>query len=102
MPTEREAIRKILRERPDIHQMLLKALAAGKLKSTDDIPETDEEYIVLCGLDHGGVEGSKQGKCGCGAIVWMSPSTQELIKSRKGFPTRVVCVRCAVRGGLET
>lgn len=97
MPSEREAIRKILRERPDLHAVLAKAIAEGRLKSADEIPETDEEIIFVCGPDHGGVEGSKQVKCACGAKVWMSPSTQELMKSRKGFPMRIMCNLCVMK-----
>lgn len=99
---EREAIRKLLRERPDIHSALRRAMDEGRLKSADDMPEEGEMFIFCCGPDHGGVEGSKQVKCECGAAVWMSPSTQELMKSRKAFPARIVCVSCAMKGGLET
>lgn len=101
MPTEREAFRKILREKPELHRALAKALDEGRLKGADQIPEEGEEFIFVCGPDHGGVEGSKQVKCECGAAVWMSPSTQELLESRKAFPTRVICIWCAMKGGLE-
>lgn len=96
MPTEREAIRKILREHPDFHRRLQKAIADGKLKSTDDL-ETGEGCIFVCGPDHGGVEGSKQVKCECGAAVWMSPSTQLVLKEREAFPTRILCPACVMK-----
>jgi hypothetical protein len=101
MPTEREAIRKILRERPELHAALRKAIEEGRLKSTDDMPD-DEEIIIICGPDHGGIEGSKQVQCECGALVWMSPSTQEAWKARQAFPTRILCLPCVMKEGKET
>lgn len=97
MPTEREAIRKVLQERPELHAALKEAIEEGRLKSTDELPEEGEEFVFVCGPDHGGVEGTKQVKCECGVAVWMSPSTQEAWKSRQAFPTRVVCTDCAMK-----
>jgi hypothetical protein len=93
MPTEREAIRKLLRERPEHHAALRKAIEEGRLKSTDEIPN-DEEIVIICGPDHGGVEGSKQVQCGCGELVWLSPSTQALLIERGRYPTRIICMSC--------
>jgi hypothetical protein len=101
MSSEREAMRKILRENPELCDALAKALYEGRLTSIEDMPEEGEEFIFVCGPDHGGVEGSKQVKCGCGAKVWMSPSTQEAWKSRQAFPTRIVCPICVMRGVKE-
>ena len=97
MPTEREAIRKILRERPGLHRALAKAIEEGRLTSTADMPEEGEEFVFVCGPDHGGVEGSKQVKCECGAAVWMSPSTQLVLKEREAFPTRILCPVCVMK-----
>ena len=102
MPTEREAIRKLLRERPELHTALREAIEEGRLKSTDELPKEGKEFVFVCGPDHGGVEGSKQVKCECGAAVWMSPSTQEAWKERQAFPTRVMCLECAMKYGKET
>ena len=102
MPTEREAIRKLLRERPELHTALREAIEEGRLKSTDELPKEGKEFVFVCGSDHGGVEGSKQVKCECGAAVWMSPSTQEVWKERQAFPTRVMCLECAMKYGKET
>jgi len=93
MATEREAIRKILRERPELHAALKKAVEEGRLKSTDEMPD-DEEIVIICGPDHGGVEGSKQVQCGCGEPVWMSPSTQEALIERGRYPSRIICMSC--------
>jgi hypothetical protein len=101
MPSERERVRAFLDAHPEWAEFLSEKAKAGKLMAAEDIAPSDE-LIVVVSNNPAEITGSKQVKCGCGAIVWMSPSTQELIRSRKGFPTRVVCVRCAVRGGLET
>lgn len=95
MPTEREAIREMLRRRPDLHAKLKRAIEEGRITSTDEIPE-GEPYTIVCGPDHGGVEGSKQVQCACGAKVWMSPSTQDLIKSRERLPTLIKCISCVM------
>jgi hypothetical protein len=96
MPTEREALRKIFRERPELHAALRKAIEDGRLKDASEV-DPNEEFTIVCGPDHGGVEGSKQAKCACGALVWMSPSTQELLKSREGLPTLIKCITCVMK-----
>jgi hypothetical protein len=97
MPTEIEALRKILKARPDLHRALAKAAQEGRLKSWSDEmteAEKEEEMIIVCGPDHGGVEGSKQVQCGCGELVWLSPSTQAMLIERGRYPSRVICMSC--------
>jgi hypothetical protein len=93
---EREAVRKALRENPVAYRILKKAVDEGKLKSTDDLPETEEEAVFICGPDHGGIDGSKQAQCACGNLVWLSPSSQEVITRRGDAPIRIICMRCAI------
>jgi hypothetical protein len=96
MPTEREALRKIFRARPDLHAALVRAVEQGRLKSWGEMSETEkeEEMIIVCGPDHGGVEGSKQVQCGCGETVWLSPSTQAMLIERGRYPSRIICMSC--------
>lgn len=96
---ERDAIRQLLRERPELCEYLAKAVAEGKLKSTDDLPGTEEEVYFVVGPDHGGIEGSKQVQCACGNLGWLSPSTQEVITRRGAAPMRIMCLRCAITVG---
>lgn len=92
--TEREAIRKMLDARPDVAQMLRSMVASGQMVGYDSLPNIDcEQLIVLCGTDHGGIEGSKQLRCGCGVAIWMGPSTQEMI-ARRTKPVTVLCSSC--------
>lgn len=101
MPTEREAFRKMLRENPELRTALTKAVEEGRLKDINEV-DPNGAFVIVCGPDHCGIEGSKQVKCECGAAIWMSPSTQEILKEREQLPTRVLCYTCATRGDLET
>jgi hypothetical protein len=96
MTTEIEAFRKIMRENPKLKAALGRAIETGRLKDASEVPP-EEEMAIVVGPDHGGVEGSKQAKCACGAVGWLSPSSQELLEARKGFPTRIVCVSCVMK-----
>jgi hypothetical protein len=93
MPTEREVIQRLLRERPELHKILLRALDVGTLTFAESMDD-DEEPVVVCNTKHGGIDGAKQVKCACGELVWMSPTMQGLIKQRKGSPARVICPAC--------
>jgi hypothetical protein len=79
---ERAAIRKWLKENPETAAEVRDLIETGKLVSLDD-PAADEVVTIICGQDHGGIDGSVQRGCAeCGAIVWMSPSMQEAIAKR--------------------
>lgn len=93
---ERKAFRRWMNENPERAAQLKKLFEKGKLKSTDDLPETEEEAVFICGPDHGGIDGSKQAQCACGNLVWLSPSTQEVITRRGDAPIRIICMRCAI------
>jgi hypothetical protein len=102
MPTEREALRKLMRARPELRAALAKAAKEGRLKSWDELTEAEkeEEMLIVCGPDHGGVEGSKQVQCRCGELVWLSPSTQAMLIERGRSPSRIICMSC-FRGDKE-
>jgi hypothetical protein len=96
MPTEHEALRKLMRARPELRAALAKAAKEGRLKSWGELTEAEkvEEMIIVCGPDHGGVEGSKQVQCDCGELVWLSPSTQAMLIERGRSPSRIICMSC--------
>jgi hypothetical protein len=96
MPTEREALRKALRENPEAAAILHHLVISGRIKTPDSLDPT-EPLNVICGPDHGGITGSKQDKCGCGAVIWLSPSTQEMLTKRGQSPSKLLCPECAVR-----
>jgi hypothetical protein len=96
MPSEREAIRKLLRENPELHRALQKAILEGRLHDASAI-DSEEEIIIAVGPNHGGVEGAKQVKCECGELGWLSPSSQALMTERGRYPTRVMCMSCILR-----
>jgi len=91
MPSEREVIRKVLR------QMDNKTLAVLKnMECEESVPDT-EPMKVLAADDPGGITGSKQvpATC-CGRKVWISPSTQDMIARRGKHMVEVVCVQCLI------
>jgi hypothetical protein len=96
MPTEREAIRAILDARPELAALFVQMLKDGRLNSTDSI-DPNEPIIVCAGSDHGGVTGSVQRNChGCRCLVWLSPSTVEMIKNRGDAPYSILCLECVM------
>lgn len=97
MTTERESIRKLLDSHSPMADWLHEGVASGRIRSSDDI-DHNEEIIVVGGPEHGGVDGAKQAKCGCGAVVWISPSTQEMMAKRgPSAPTIIVCIPCLLK-----
>jgi hypothetical protein len=98
MPTERESIRKFLDDRSAVAEWLKRGLAEGRIGCTDAIAGTDEVLTVIAGSDSGGVIGSLQSKCcDCGVLVWLSPSTQEMLTKRGDLPTVIKCLQCVVK-----
>lgn len=55
--------------------------------------DSHELLIVVCGFHHRRIVGSKQKRCECGAIVWMTPDIQAALSTRL-LPVRVVCRAC--------
>lgn len=94
---EREAIRKWMRDNPERAAALRKKFDEGSLTNSVEILESDTPVTMICGPDHGKIDGSKQAKCECGAVIWISPSTQALLAKRGATPTRLICMRCGGR-----
>jgi hypothetical protein len=98
MPTEREVIRAALKANPEHHAKLRQLALAGKLGTFKDV-NPDEPLTIIASPDHFGITGAKMVRCGaCQIAVWLSPSTQALIKARDAAPTpaptRVMCGCC--------
>lgn len=95
MPSEIEAIRAMFKADPVLHDRLRKLALAGKIKPfTQAEADSDENLTVIASDQHGGIYGALQVKCGCGLPVWISPSTQAMIKARGVNPTTVMCHLC--------
>lgn len=93
--TEREAIRKALRENPQHATALAKMVERGLVSSTKDIEPT-EPVTIVGGLHHANIDGAKQFRCVCGNLVWVSPSTQEVIANRPAGYT-IFCPACFIK-----
>jgi hypothetical protein len=93
---EREAIRKMLREKPELRDWLLHLQATDRLESSDQIP-LDHELIVAAGPWPGNVTGNKQVRCAqCNALCVIAPSTQTMMAERPG-KTTIKCIRCLMQ-----
>lgn len=101
MPTEREAIRKFLNKDSRVAAWVKRGVAEGRIGCSDDL-DKDEAMTVVAGHDSGGVIGSIQSKCGgCGSLVWLSPSTQEMMAKRGDGTTLIRCLDCVLKEAKE-
>lgn len=91
--TEREAIKKWMRENPERAAQLRQLYDRGLLHSLE-VLASDVPVTMICGPSAGGIKGSKQALCECGAVIWISPSTQKILAERGAVPTRLICMRC--------
>jgi hypothetical protein len=102
MPTEREAIRAMLKDNPEVHDRLREMALTGKIKAfTNEDAASDELLTIVASDQHGGIIGSVQVKCDCGLGVWISPSTQAMIKARGANPSEIICHLCFHRTLME-
>jgi hypothetical protein len=92
--TEREAIRKALDKNPERAAAMRRMAAEGKIVPYTG-PTPGKPLVIVASSSHFGITGSKQARCGCGAIVWLSPSTQAM---QLGDPeAKVICTACLVK-----
>lgn len=93
--TEQEAIRKA--ETPTMAEALRRLAQQGRLKKPEELTpaELAGPMVVVGGASHCGIVGSKQARCTCGAIIWLSPSSLEMMARHTGSLTKR-CVRCAL------
>jgi hypothetical protein len=91
MPSEREVIRKVIREVDDETLATLK-----NMECESSVPD-DQPMKVLAAEDSGGIDDSIliAADC-CKRMVWISPSTQEMMTRRGRHMVEVVCVYCFI------
>jgi hypothetical protein len=69
----------------------------GRMGCTDNI-DPKESITVCAGDDPGGVIGSQQRNCeGCQRVVWLSPSTSEMLAKRGDAPCEILCLDCVMK-----
>jgi hypothetical protein len=91
---EREAIRKLLREDSYGAQVLKRGVQSGKIKCVDEMElEPGEKAVILVGPD-ASINGSKQVRCSCNKIAWISPSTQAMMKEKGEDNFIYLCTSC--------
>ena len=96
MPSEIEVIRAALKANPEGHKKLREMLTEGKLVIPQEL-SADEPLTIVAAGDHCGINGAKRVLCACGTGVWLSPSTQAMIKARGAAPTSVICPLCLIQ-----
>lgn len=89
---ESEAWKKFNKENPELGQLITTLQDVGVLAKIDATIDPTEEMIVMCGPESN-ITGSKQVTCGCGALVWISPSTQKALAAHSG-PRTLKCPSC--------
>jgi hypothetical protein len=90
MPSEREFIRQMVATASERDLELLRKLGAADAKQ-------EEPMVFVGGPDPMGIVGSKQTVCGCGAEIWLSPSTQKVLAERGDRPSQMMCIFCLAR-----
>ena len=93
MPTETEVIRAALKDDPEMAAKLYELAMTGKLAPLERADDS-ELLIVVATDNHCGIQGSLQTQCTCTRLVWLSPSTQAMLKDRGHAPTIVMCSVC--------
>lgn len=91
--TEREAIRKAFDNDPELVRILTKMQDSGRLGVID----LEVRPSAVIAGPNGGIVGSKQARCGCRAIVWLSPSMQVLMAAFQEPPIPLLCMRCFLK-----
>ncbi len=87
--TEREALRQMFDARPAFARQLRELVVAGKIKV--GFPDSELREVVVCIGRTTNIDGSRQERCGCGAVGWIAPSTQQMVARRA---VRFICMDC--------
>jgi hypothetical protein len=93
MPTEREVWRAFLRGDPEARAAFKRLLDSNRIASTETMNH-NEPMTLLAGSFHNGITGCVQVDCSCGRKVWLTPSTQEMLKQRGDSPYTIQCNKC--------
>src|SRR5450759_2279217 len=91
MPTEREVLRKLFDDHPEFAQRLRGMVDDGTLKV--GVPQGP--VVIVASAAHGGITGARQRRCGCGQLVWLSPASQEILRSKAD--ATMLCLSCMSR-----
>lgn len=91
---ERESIRRMLQKGGPGADFITKLVQSGKARSFEDMTKEDhqQEMLVIGGFETD-IDGSKQMRCRCGALIWFAPSTLEMLAKNKR-PVRHICIKC--------
>lgn len=100
MPSEIEVIRAALKTNTEAYRKFVEMARDGKLGAFSDVGP-DDPLTVVGSPDHLGVVGAIRVKCGCGIAIWLSPSTQEMLKGRGAAPTPIICAICFFKAMKE-
>lgn len=95
MLTDQEREEAYFRKYPKMLGVCADLKAKGCLQFSGDVPD-DDDLIVIAGTEHGGLAGSRQARCECNVIVWLTPETQRMLANRKASH-RLLCTACAAR-----
>lgn len=91
---EHDALRKAIRENPEMADVVRKAMDEGKIVPISSISLT-APMVAVCSDHHHDIDGAITVLCNeCGATLWMSPDTQKMILTRTG-PVLAACLKCA-------
>jgi hypothetical protein len=89
---EEEAVRRY----PTAAKAIKEMIAAGTVLDADKAAATDEPLCILAG-DRTTIPGSRQTKCGCGRLVWLSPDTLSMMEKRGSKPILICCATCVAK-----
>lgn len=90
-----ENLEEMLHRRPELNGIAQKMQSLLRLLMNNADPDdTSQKIVILCGAHHNGIAGSKQAKCSCGAVVWYSPATQQVMTAHKWTDIVLLCPRC--------
>ena len=95
MATAKDLVQKHLAGRPALAAAVTGLVDQGKIDlisaETVELPPADQQMFAL--YPSVGSVGARQGRCGCGAFVWMSLTTQAAVAKRNGKVT-LICEKC--------
>jgi hypothetical protein len=93
MPSEKERVKAFFAKHPEWSAFLSERAKEGRMMNVEDVSK-DDVLVIVASSDPAQIVGAKQAQCGCGRLVWLSPSTQKVLIERGRYPTRISCISC--------